>query len=334
MVSGEVMGSRWGMRGVEDLGGGLSTIFRLESGYNPNTGKAAQGGAAFGRQAYVGLSSVNYGAVTLGRQANAAFDLWSPFTATGSTIGDFSSHPMDNDNADADYKASNAVKYVSPLVRGLQVEASYAFSNSTAFADNREYSIAGTYTAGSISGVAAYTRSDNPSSASNPSGAVSATTAFGFVASSTQNIDFGLRWTYSGANNVALSFSHVDVYALKDGTIGNNVNGITLSNQNSWKFDNLEINTQYFFTPSLSFAGAYTFTHAGIHGASYSSANWHQAAVMLNYALSKGTSVYAQAAYQHANDAAATTLGTDVEGLGRSSSENQVLARLGILHKF
>ena len=48
-------GSRWGMKGSEDLGGGLSAVFTLESGVNLNSGAAGQGATLFGRQAYVGL---------------------------------------------------------------------------------------------------------------------------------------------------------------------------------------------------------------------------------------------------------------------------------------
>ncbi|MGI4984592.1 MAG: porin [Janthinobacterium lividum] len=334
MVNGEVIGSRWGMRGTEDLGGGLSAVFRLEGGLNLNSGKAGQGGAEFGRQAYAGLSSARYGTVTLGRQPNAAYDIWAGYTAAGSTIGDLSAHPLDNDNADLDYRSSNVVKYLSPSYHGLQGEATYAFSNATGFADNREYSLAGSYKFGKVSASAAYTRVDRPSSSTNTSGAVSPTYAFGFVGASQQTIDAAVRWNYSGLNNVAFAYSHVDVYALPGGTIGNNTNGVTLTNQDAWKFNNFELNTQYFFRPDISFSASYTFTHAGLYAASFNAANWHQGAVMLDYDLSKATSVYVQAALQHANKAASTLLGTNVEGLGRSSSENQTLVRIGMLHRF
>src|SRR5579863_5536834 len=57
MVSGDTVGSRFGLKGTEDLGSGLKAIFKLENGFNTNTGAMAQGGLLFGRQAYVGLSS-------------------------------------------------------------------------------------------------------------------------------------------------------------------------------------------------------------------------------------------------------------------------------------
>ena len=60
--------SRWGLRGSEDLGGGLSAIFTLENGYTIGTGGMSQGGLLFGRKAFVGLSSKTYGTWTAGRQ--------------------------------------------------------------------------------------------------------------------------------------------------------------------------------------------------------------------------------------------------------------------------
>lgn len=75
--SGLQSGSRIGFRGNEDLGGGLSAIFTLETGFNIDDGTLGQGVAAsattpainrlFGRQAFVGLSG-GFGAVKFGRQ--------------------------------------------------------------------------------------------------------------------------------------------------------------------------------------------------------------------------------------------------------------------------
>lgn len=69
-----IVSSRVGVRGKEDLGGGLNAIFTLEMGFAPDTGVATQGGRFFGRQAQLGLSG-DWGAVTLGRQWTMLF--WS-----------------------------------------------------------------------------------------------------------------------------------------------------------------------------------------------------------------------------------------------------------------
>lgn len=66
--------SRWGLRGSEDLGGGLKALYTLEAGFAPDQGTAGQGGRAFGRQSWVGLGG-SWGTVSLGRQYSMLF--WS-----------------------------------------------------------------------------------------------------------------------------------------------------------------------------------------------------------------------------------------------------------------
>ncbi|MCH1994220.1 porin, partial [Achromobacter xylosoxidans] len=51
MSTGNLSGSRWGLRGTEDLGDGLSTVFVLENGFDSGNGTTMQGGRLFGRQA-------------------------------------------------------------------------------------------------------------------------------------------------------------------------------------------------------------------------------------------------------------------------------------------
>jgi predicted porin len=72
--SGEVYGNLFGMTGVEDLGGGLKAIFKLEAGFNPNTGTSLQGGRLFGRSAWVGLSD-DHNKVILGRVYTPLYDV-------------------------------------------------------------------------------------------------------------------------------------------------------------------------------------------------------------------------------------------------------------------
>ncbi len=73
MANGGILPSIWGMRGSEDLGGGLKAVFNLESDFDSGTGAERFGGALriFGRQANVGLSG-DFGTVLLGRQYSPA----------------------------------------------------------------------------------------------------------------------------------------------------------------------------------------------------------------------------------------------------------------------
>ncbi|MFM0208692.1 porin [Paraburkholderia sediminicola] len=67
VIGGGDVPSRWGLRGAEDLGGGLKAVFTLESGFSASNGALQQGGRLFGRQSYVGLSGP-WGQLTFGRQ--------------------------------------------------------------------------------------------------------------------------------------------------------------------------------------------------------------------------------------------------------------------------
>jgi predicted porin len=74
--SGGSLPSRWGIRGSEDLGNGLKTVFTLESGISVDKGSnnTNQGGRLFGRQAFVGLAG-DWGQLSFGRQYTMYF--WS-----------------------------------------------------------------------------------------------------------------------------------------------------------------------------------------------------------------------------------------------------------------
>ncbi|MBP0619441.1 porin [Cupriavidus consociatus] len=80
MNSGGISGSRWGMRGTEDLGGGLKGLFVLESGFNLDTGTMQQSNRLFGRQAFVGLQKAGIGQISLGRQYTSMFEALANFS--------------------------------------------------------------------------------------------------------------------------------------------------------------------------------------------------------------------------------------------------------------
>jgi predicted porin len=59
MTEGAMQGSRWGIKGSEDLGGGWKSLFQLENGFAVFNGKLDQQGQLFGRQAWIGLSKAS-----------------------------------------------------------------------------------------------------------------------------------------------------------------------------------------------------------------------------------------------------------------------------------
>jgi predicted porin len=332
MVSGDTVGSRFGLKGSEDLGGGLKAVFQLENGFNTNTGAMGQGDLLFGRQAYVGLSSAQFGTFTMGRQYDPTIDMWSGFTAAGNWEGDLGSHPYDNDNADWDYRIQNSVKYVSPTVSGFTGEAMYGFSNDTGFANNRMYSAAVQYQMGPFSAVAAYMLTDNGGATSG--GAVPSATVV-FTASKQQNIDGALSYKFGDKAVVSLAYSHVDVY----NPTGNAYFATQpiAGTQDSWKFDNIEINGQYYFRHDFWLGAAYTFTHGHISTVTGSSdPNWNQLSLMLDYDLSARTSVYVQGAWQHVdgNTGQDFDYANIIGSPGQSSTGNQMVYRIAMTHRF
>jgi len=119
--SGNVSGSRWGMRGTEDLGGGMKANFVLESGYSLDTGTSAQGGRLFGRNAYVGVSG-GFGDIRLGRQVTfmadfgwaitggyANYDAWAVNTGFGNK----------GSIAEDVVRKDNSISYRTPSMGGL-----------------------------------------------------------------------------------------------------------------------------------------------------------------------------------------------------------------------
>ncbi|WP_414143793.1 porin, partial [Burkholderia territorii] len=125
--SGVAQGSRWGLKGAEDLGSGMKLIFQLENGFNVFNGKLGQGGLEFGRQAYVGLTDNAWGTLTLGRQYDPIVDLVQPASMNGNW-GALFSHANDIDNVDNGFRVNNAIKYVTPTFSGLSGEVMYALS--------------------------------------------------------------------------------------------------------------------------------------------------------------------------------------------------------------
>lgn len=124
ITSGMASGSRFGLKGSEDLGGGLSAQFLMESGFQADTGASGQGGLLFGRQIYVGLASTTYGTVLLGRQYTPEYGVLltaDPFS-TG-LAGDAANLMPNTGNAAS--RMDNAVKYISPNISGFTGELAY-----------------------------------------------------------------------------------------------------------------------------------------------------------------------------------------------------------------
>ncbi|AIO73794.1 porin [Burkholderia multivorans] len=333
---GVAQGSRWGLRGTEDLGGGLKAIFVLENGFNSGTGALGQGGALFGRQAYVGLSQSQYGTLTFGRQYSFSTDiLGSNYSTGGNTVaGNYAYHVNDVDQLTSS-RINNAVKFQSANYAGFTFGALYGFSNSTDFAgapgtgttnsggSSRAYSFGLNYANGPFSLGAAYTDIRYPSQSTTPSGGSNFNTALANI--STGNVR-DLRTYGVGGRYV---WGPATAWLLWTRTQFSTVSGAGGTFYNAY-----EGGLKYAITPALSAAAGYTYTNATQNGAS---AHWNQGNLALDYALSKRTDVYGLVIYQKAsgnNVQAQIGSSTSYFNTSGNGSSNQIAARVGIRHKF
>jgi len=133
MREGQQAASRWGMRGIEDLGGGTKANFLVESGFNIDTGAEFFGnGRLFGRQSWMGLSNESWGEVRLGRQYTPSFYALlrlDPFLLNG-MVSPFNllSATASQGTGQVAYGArfDNAVQYFSPTWGGFSFGAAVA----------------------------------------------------------------------------------------------------------------------------------------------------------------------------------------------------------------
>ncbi|BCF91012.1 MULTISPECIES: porin [Paraburkholderia] len=346
-TSGKLNGSRWGLRGVEDLGDGLKTVFTLESGFRPNDGTAAQGGRLFGRQAFVGVQKTGIGTVTVGRQYEPVTDLVSQYAGPG--FWSPSTHIGDNDNLNQTFRVNNAVKFRSDPIAGFTVDGLYAFSNQangnngTGFSNNRAWGIAANYTNGPFSIGGGYNVLNHPNTASNTGGAIGG-------ASTTSGDDYSGAFFYGlngGVVRQQIAAAGTS-YAIGAATFGFAWSHTQLdySDGSSRKFNNYDLNARYLFTPALTLIGVYTYTDGratnlpGTNGANLKP-RWHQFTLGVDYALSKRTDLYLSAAYQLAAGDASTRVGTGYQKIaaiadaGTASSTNrQVAVFSGVRVKF
>lgn len=118
--------SRFGIKGDEDLGGGLKAIYQMESGiFNVDEGNGGLGGDL--RNTFVGFAG-SWGAVKLGRHDTPFKDLGRKLDNFNEQVGDMRNIIGNGDAADGtgaavtalsfDQRVSNMIRYESPSMAG------------------------------------------------------------------------------------------------------------------------------------------------------------------------------------------------------------------------
>lgn len=130
LYSGNLTSSRWGMRGTEDLGGGLKAMFQLEAGIEADVGTTT----AFTRQSWVGLGG-GFGTARFGKADSVYKDIYD--------LGNWH-----NISADSEFNAAkeayrsglasfvarptNQIRYDTPNFGGFSAGLTYAFDENVA----------------------------------------------------------------------------------------------------------------------------------------------------------------------------------------------------------
>lgn len=126
VVSGTQSTSRFGVKGVEDLGSGNQAVFVLEAQVNINDGSAGTF-STWQRQSTLGLRNNAWGQVDIGRQLNLAFKF-----AGGPIDSAFAVNaPIINISGVMGITAvrqSNMLMYQSPSLSGFKLGAQYSFN--------------------------------------------------------------------------------------------------------------------------------------------------------------------------------------------------------------
>ncbi|KVM12208.1 porin [Burkholderia ubonensis] len=331
LTTGNLSGSRWGIKGMEDLGGGLRALFVLENGFDIANGTSGQGGRQFGRQAFVGVGSDRYGTVSLGRQYTSLDDFVSP-VGPSTYIGGFGAHPGDIDDLDQTARVDSSIKYTSANYAGFTFGALYGFGGQPGSMKQRN-----TWSVG-----VGYERADNSKTGANDKtvgkwqstddGLFNSSINEGYAsAQSQQVIATGATYDF-GPALVGVNYSNVQYRggdrSLFSGHAIFNVAGVF---------------TRWKVRPQTQLFAGYSYTRGSeIEGAD-GRAQYHNVTLGAVYDLSKRTSVYLLGAYQHAcgttldaqgRPVAATASVSDKANSHSSDARSQAIVSIGMRQRF
>ena len=324
-------GNRIGFKGSEDLGGGYKAIFTLENGFGLADGSISQGGALFGRQAFVGVAKDDVGSFTLGRQYPFSHDYLNRYATGGLTAGDAYMYHINTLDLLTSVRINNSVKFSSVRMYGFKVGAMYGFSNQAgefggssgtngSGGSSRTYSFGVDYNHGPFSMAFAYTDISYPLQVA-PALKLTLANIDPLGERDLRTLGVGAKYKYGPALGYAL-WTNTRLENLDHSAATLNI---------------YEGGVVYNITPAL--IAALGYTHTQVTGSA--SGTWHQINTSIDYLLSKRTSVYLLGIYQKASGSnqgvpVQAMIGKTTSYFGNSGSDaqNQLAFRVGIQHKF
>ncbi|MFP6560316.1 porin [Paraburkholderia sp. B3] len=344
MSGGNLVPSRWGLMGSEDLGGGVKASFDLENQFLTGTGAMLQSGSLFNRQAWVGLEDARFGTLTAGRQYDSYSDFLGVYASSNNWATLYGSHFGDVDNLNEAFNFNNALKFTSENFGGFTFGGTFSFGGQAGdFAAKRGYALAAAYNHGPFSLSAGYLSLNQPldaalGGASDYIGDFSCANADAQYCQ-LQNASSLKAWGLGGSvaidkATVAVVYTHTRLENSQYFASGANPGGADVS------FDIAELNVVYNLTNAWTLGAAYIFNDAKVSGAS--STRFHQINLGTNYAISKRTALYLLAFAQKSSGAG---LGIDpatgasvnyaqIPNLANSNSDRQLAVLAGVRVNF
>lgn len=299
--SGGMNTSRWGLRGTEDLGGGLKALFQLEGGILLDTGSAD--GDVFGRQANVGLQG-EFGRVIAGRSFSTTYD----FLINFDPMGYAPQYSWATSAGATGSRKDGMLTGVSNLIKyqydgqGYKIGASYGFGetagNTSAAA---KYILAGSVFDGPWAVVASYER-NNAALATNG------------------QYDQSTAWHLAGKYD----FSGVIAYAGLRSFKKSMASGAAEQQSTTYW-----LGASYVPAPNWTLTAAYYYQDIK-NMAPSKDADPGMLSLRAKYALSKRTDIYISAAQAKAKNNLAVGVSRDDPGFGSSQSS----ATVGMQHRF
>ena len=344
MSGGNLVPSRWGLTGVEDLGGGIKATFGLENQFLTGTGAMLQSGSLFNRQAWVGLSDEHFGTLTAGRQYDSYSDFLGVYASSNSWATMYGAHFGDVDNLNEAFNFNNALKFTSASFGGFTFGGTFSFGGQAGdFAAKRGYALAAAYNRGPVSVSAGYLSLNQPLDAAlgGETGYIGdfACTNAAAPYCQLQNAASLKAWGAGGSLAIdkltlALVYTHTRLEDSQYFADVANPVGADVS------FDVAELNAVYNLTPEWILGAAYIFNNVKVSGGG--STRFHQINLGTNYALSKRTALYMVVIAQKSSGvglgvdpaSGANTNYAQIPNLVNSNSDRQLAVLAGVRVNF
>ena len=168
--SGSNSGSRWGIKGTEQISEGLTVGFQLEGGIDADTGKAAQEERLFGRESRLYVTT-DFGEIAFGRMGgldsgSGSYDIvskgYAMSTGWGDTIGKTSKIFLGQSD-----RFDNMITYKSPTFAGVTVYAQASLQKTASTTEvegssdtDRYYALGATGNWGALSSALVFSTTD------------------------------------------------------------------------------------------------------------------------------------------------------------------------------